>query len=79
MLDCRKANYLSISLATLEDDTSLYKKLVEKEQATNKDEVKEPKASDAKSNTQGNQETIGKDAINHLIEYSILQQIIYKE
>ena len=78
MRDYRKADYLSISLATLEDDT-LYKELVEKDQTTNKDEAKGPNAPDAKSNPKGNQETIGKDAINHLIEYSILQQIIYKE
>lgn len=78
MRDYRKANYLSISLATLEDDT-LYKEFVEKGQTTNKNEVKEQTDFAVKSNTKSNQETISKDAINRLIEYSILQQIIYKE
>lgn len=49
------ANYLNISLATLEDDTFF-------EDNPNQ-----------KSNFKS------KDEINHLIEYSILQQIIYKE
>lgn len=49
------ANYLNISLATLEDDTFF-------------EDNPNPK-SNFKS----------KDEINHLIEYSILQQIIYKE
>lgn len=49
------ANYLNISLATLEDDTFF--------------------------EDNPNQKSIfkSKDEINHLIEYSILQQIIYKE
>lgn len=70
MRDFPKANYLNISLATLEDDT-LYKELID---------------SEAKQEGQrGNcgkrrvEEQKGKDEINHLIEYSILQQIIYKE
>lgn len=78
MRDYRKAKYLSISLATLEDDT-LYKELIEKEKTTNNDEAKELKAPIAKSHSNEKQEAVGKDAINHLIEYSILQQIIYKE
>ena len=69
MRDYPKANYLSISLATLEDDT-LYKNLIDKDKeaqqnkGTDKNDKKIPKE---------------KDEINHLIEYSILQQIIYKE
>jgi len=53
--DFPEANYLNISLATLEDDTFF--------------EDNPTKKSNFKS----------KDEINHLIEYSILQQIIYKE
>ena len=52
--DFPKANYLNISLATLEDDTFF---------------EDDPNKGNSKS----------KDEINHLIEYSILQQIIYKE
>lgn len=69
MRDYPKAKYLSISLATLEDDT-LYKNLIDKDKeaqqnkGTDKNDKKIPKE---------------KDEINHLIEYSILQQIIYKE
>ena len=69
MRDYPKAKYLSISLATLEDDT-LYKNLIDKDKEsqqnkrTDKNDKKIPKE---------------KDEINHLIEYSILQQIIYKE
>ena len=75
MRDYRKANYLNISLATLEDDT-LYKELIER---NNGDVVNRQTDSVVDSNTNRIQGTIGKDAINHLIEYSILQQIIYKE
>lgn len=49
------ANYLNISLATLEDDTFF------EDNPNQKSNIK------------------SKDEINHLIEYSILQQIIYKE
>ncbi|MBP5421934.1 MAG: hypothetical protein J6Y78_05765 [Paludibacteraceae bacterium] len=70
MRDYPKARYLNISLATLEDDT-LYKKLVEEET-----KEKEKQGGKAEKN-----KTLEKDKeeINHLIEYSILQQIIYKE
>ena len=77
MRDYRKANYLCISLATLEDDT-LYKELVEKDKTTN-EEANKQMVPTVKSKANNNQKTIDKDAINHLIEYSILQQIIYKE
>lgn len=69
MRDYPKAKYLSISLATLEDDT-LYKNLIDKDKEAQQNEridVNVKKISN------------GKDEINHLIEYSILQQIIYKE
>ena len=69
MRDYPKAKYLSISLATLEDDT-LYKDLIDKDK-----EVQQNKGTD-KSDKKIPKE---KDEINHLIEYSILQQIIYKE
>lgn len=49
------ANYLNISLATLEDDTFFEDNPNQKSKFKSKDEI------------------------NHLIEYSILQQIIYKE
>ena len=70
MRDYPKAKYLNISLATLEDDT-LYKKLVDEEARG-----KEKRGREGAQN-----KTIEKDKeeINHLIEYSILQQIIYKE
>jgi dephospho-CoA kinase len=77
MRDYRKANYLCISLATLEDDT-LYKELIEKDKNTN-EEANKQMVPAVKSKANNNQKTIDKDAINHLIEYSILQQIIYKE
>ena len=77
MRDYRKANYLCISLATLEDDT-LYKELVEKDKTTN-EEANKQMVPAMKQKANNNQKTIDKDAINHLIEYSILQQIIYKE
>jgi len=63
--DFPKANYLNISLATLEDDTLLGEDTGQKKDLKNKDE----KSHLIKS----------KDELNHLIEYSILQQIIYKE
>lgn len=66
MRDYPKAEYLSISLATLEDDT-LYKDLIDKDKEGQQKGEKE----------KGFQKE--KDEINHLIEYSILQQIIYKE
>lgn len=69
MRDYPKAKYLSISLATLEDDT-LYKDLIDKDK-----EVQQNKGTD-KNDKKIPKE---KDEINHLIEYSILQQIIYKE
>ena len=69
MRDYPKAKYLSISLATLEDDT-LYKNLIDKDK-----EVQQNKGTD-KNDKKIPKE---KDEINHLIEYSILQQIIYKE
>ncbi len=69
MRDYPKAKYLSISLATLEDDT-LYKDLIDKDK-----EAQQNKGAD-KSDKKIPKE---KDEINHLIEYSILQQIIYKE
>ena len=69
MRDYPKAKYLSISLATLEDDT-LYKDLIDKD-----------KEDQQKNGKEKNEKKIPKekDEINHLIEYSILQQIIYKE
>ncbi|MBR4918285.1 MAG: hypothetical protein IKZ52_03605 [Bacteroidales bacterium] len=69
MRDYPKAKYLSISLATLEDDT-LYKELIDKDK---EDQQKKGKEKNEKNFRQE------KDEINHLIEYSILQQIIYKE
>lgn len=66
MRDYPRANYLNISLATLEDDT-LYKRLIEEDPKKGGKEKQERKAQK------------DKDEINHLIEYSILQQIIYKE
>lgn len=69
MRDYPKAKYLSISLATLEDDT-LYKELIDKDK---EDQQKKEKEKNEKNFRQE------KDEINHLIEYSILQQIIYKE
>lgn len=72
MRDYPKAKYLNISLATLEDDT-LYKKLVDKETKENEN----PGKKDAQK--QNNKFEKDKEEINHLIEYSILQQIIYKE
>lgn len=69
MRDYPKAKYLSISLATLEDDT-LYKDLIDK------DEEDQQKNGKEKNKKKIQKE---KDEINHLIEYSILQQIIYKE
>lgn len=71
MRDYPKAKYLSISLATLEDDT-LYKDLIDKEK--NIEELQ--KGVKGKTEKKFQKE---KDEINHLIEYSILQQIIYKE
>lgn len=70
MRDYPRARYLNISLATLEDDT-LYKKLVEEE--TKEKEKREGKSKQSKTLEKD------KEEINHLIEYSILQQIIYKE
>ena len=72
MRDYPKAKYLNISLATLEDDT-LYKKLVDNETKENEN----PGKKDAQK--QNNKFEKDKEEINHLIEYSILQQIIYKE
>lgn len=72
MRDYPKAKYLNISLATLEDDT-LYKKLFDKETKENEN----PGKKDAQK--QNNKFEKDKEEINHLIEYSILQQIIYKE
>lgn len=69
MRDYPKAKYLSISLATLEDDT-LFRDLIDKD----KDE--QLKGGNGKGEKQFQK---GKEEINHLIEYSILQQIIYKE
>lgn len=69
MRDYPKAKYLSISLATLEDDT-LYKELIDKDK---EDQQKKGKEKNEKKIPKE------KDEINHLIEYSILQQIIYKE
>ena len=66
MRDYPKAKYLSISLATLEDDT-LYKDLIDNNKEGQQKEWGEKKCQKEK------------DEINHLIEYSILQQIIYKE
>ena len=70
MRDYPKAKYLNISLATLEDDT-LYKKLVDAE----------ARGKERRGGKGAQNKTIEKDKeeINHLIEYSILQQIIYKE
>lgn len=56
--DFPEANYLNISLATLDDDTFF---------------EDNPNTNNTKCNFKS------KDEINHLIEYSILQQIIYKE
>ena len=69
MRDYPKAKYLNISLATLEDDT-LYKDLIDK------DKEDQQKKGEEKNDKKIPKE---KDEINHLIEYSILQQIIYKE
>lgn len=69
MRDYPKAKYLNISLATLEDDT-LNKELIDKEK---EDQQKKGKVKNEKKIPKE------KDEINHLIEYSILQQIIYKE
>ena len=69
MRDYPKAKYLNISLATLEDDT-LYKELIDKDK---EDQQKKGKEKNEKKIPKE------KDEINHLIEYSILQQIIYKE
>ena len=66
MRDYPKAKYLSISLATLEDDT-LYKDLIDKNKEGQQKGEKEKEFQKEKGE------------INHLIEYSILQQIIYKE
>lgn len=72
MRDYPKAKYLNISLATLEDDT-LFKKLVgEGSKLKEKQRVRE-------AQKQNNKVEKDKEEINHLIEYSILQQIIYKE
>ena len=72
MRDYPKAKYLNISLATLEDDT-LFKKLVDEgSKLKEKQRVKE-------AQKQNNKVEKNKEEINHLIEYSILQQIIYKE
>lgn len=65
MRDYPKAKYLSISLATLQDDT-LYKDFIDED---NEEQQKRGKGKFSEK----------KDEINHLIEYSILQQIIYKE
>ena len=64
MRDFNKAKYLNISLATLEDDT-FYQ------------ETKDTQYSDCDESKK--KLTQEKESINHLIEYSILQQIIYKE
>ena len=69
MRDYPKAKYLSISLATLEDDT-LYKDLIDKDKDDQQNKEKEKNEKKIQKE---------KDEINHLIEYSILQQIIYKE
>lgn len=75
--DYNSANYLSISLATLEDDT-LYKELIQKSRSCDETDVKE--GNNQKDNiVSSNAGSPNKEAINHLIEYSILQQIIYKE
>ncbi len=69
MRDYPKAKYLSISLATLQDDT-LYKDFIDED---NEEQQKRGKGKNEKKFSEK------KDEINHLIEYSILQQIIYKE
>lgn len=71
MRDYPQAKYLNISLATLEDDT-LYK------DSTDNENTKEGQQKGRKEKTE-KQAKKKKDEINHLIEYSILQQIIYKE
>lgn len=71
MRDYPDAKYLNISLATLEDDT-LYKELI--------DENSKHEGQQNRKREKGEKEAQkGKEEINHLIEYSILQQIIYKE
>ena len=70
--DFGKAKYLNISLATLEDDT-FYQGTEETSKGGKETQSKGRDGSNSKESTQE------KESINHLIEYSILQQIIYKE
>ncbi|MBQ4083027.1 MAG: hypothetical protein IJC77_02005 [Bacteroidaceae bacterium] len=70
--DFGKAKYLNISLATLEDDT-FYQGTEENSKGGKETQSKGRDGSNSKESTQE------KESINHLIEYSILQQIIYKE